>query len=241
MSRKLFGIKALAAAAVVSLGLIPSAKAASKDLSAFGWMADLQDGVDLTILSTSNNGVTLSLEKSANFTTGVNANGFIEPLLITFRQVASNAVPNISIDDETITNNTGSDWSGFRFIVEGGLANNGAVPHFDTAASTGFLTDPFAVGTFSTDNKELTASGGTLSSNALSGNIWHPGLAAGDLVIAADPFATGNVGQTFVFKEQPITGSGPLIPLPAAAWTSLSGLLGLALISNAKNLKKMLS
>jgi len=240
MSRKLFGIKVLAAAAMVSLGLMSSAKAASKDLSAFGWMADLQDGVDLTILSTSNNGVTLSLEKSANFTTGVNANGFIEPLLITFRQVASNAVPNISIDDETITNNTGSNWSGFRFIVEGGLANNGVVPHFDTAASGGFLTDPFAVGTFSGDSKELTATGGTLSSSALS-NVWHPGLAAGDLVIAADPFATGNVGQTFVFKEQPITGSGPLIPLPAAAWTSLSGLLGLGLISNAKNLKKILS
>jgi len=248
MSRKSFGLKVLAAAAVVSLGFIPAAKAASVDLSAFGWMADTEAGVDLTILSTSNNGITLSLEKSADFTTGVNANGFIEPLIITFRQVASSAVPNIAIDDETIVNNTGADWTGFRFIVEGGLTNNGTVPHFDEAASVGFLTDPFNVGVYKNNDKELAAgssTGKTLSSNALSGNIWHPGLAAGDLTIAADPFSSGSVGQTFVFKEQPVSGltigGTSVIPLPAAAWTSLSGLLGLGFISNLKNLKKILS
>jgi hypothetical protein len=246
MSRKLFGsggmasLKCLAAAAVVSLGLIPTAKAASADFSAFGWMADTEQGVDLTLLSTSNNGITLSIEKSATFSSGVNADGFIEPLLVTFRQVSSNAVANISIDDETITNDTGTDWSGFRFIVEGGLTNNGTVPHFDSAASAGFLTAPFDVPTFMNNDKELRATGGTLSSTALS-NVWHPGLNAGNLVIAADPFSSGNVAQTFVFKEQPIAGSGPLIPLPAAAWTSLSGLLGLGLISNAKKLKKILT
>jgi len=241
MSHKLSGIKVLAAAAVVSLGLIPSAKAVSKDLSAFGWMAELDPGVDLTILSTSNNGITLSLEKTADFTSGVNADGFIEPLVIAFRQVASNAVPNISIDNEVVTNDSGSDWSGFRFIVEGGVANNGAVPHFDTAASAGFSTDPFAVSAFSSDSKELTATGGTLPSGAFPANLFRPGEASGALVIAADPFTSGNVAQTFVFKEQPIAGSTSLIPLPAAAWTSLSGLLGLGLISNAKNLKKILS
>ncbi len=178
----------------------------------------------------------------------MNADGFIEPLIITFRQVSSTAVPNIAIDDETIVNNTGVDWTGFRFIVEGGLSNNGAVPHLDEAASVGFLTDPFNTAQYLNNDKELRASsnsGGTLSSNALSGNIWHPGLQAGDLTIAADPFSSGSVGQTFVFKEQPIsglsTGGTSFIPLPPAAWTSLSGLLGLGFISKAKNLKKILS
>lgn len=243
MSRKLLGIKALAAAAVVSLGLIPAAKAASVDLSAFGWMADTENGVDLTVLSQSSNGITLSLEKSADFTTGLNADGFIEPLLINFRQISSSAVPTIKIDDESITNATGTTWTGFRFIIEGGLTNNGTVPHFDAAASAGFLTAPFDQGAFSNNDKLLTATGGTLPTSSLADSgLWNPGQApAGDLTIAADPFTSGNTAQTFVFKEQPITGGGPLIPLPAAAWTSLSGLLGLGLISNAKNLKKILT
>jgi len=243
MSQRLIGMKALAAAAAISLGLISSAKAVSKDLSAFGWMAEMDPGVDLTILSTSNNGITLSLEKFADFTTGVNANGIIDPLKIVFRQISSSAVPNISIDNETVLNDTGTSWSGFRFIVEGGLSNNGAVPAFDTAASAGFSVDPFTTSTFSADSKELDATGGTLTSGAFPSNLFSPGQASGALVIAADPFASGSVSQTFVFKEQPITGpsTGPVIPLPAAAWTSLSGLLGLGLISKAKNLKKILS
>jgi len=242
MSQRLLGIKVLAAAAVCGLGaLASSAKAqTTKDLSAFGWMAEMDPGVDLTILSTSNNGITLALEKSANFTTGVNSNGFIAPLNIVFSQIASNAVPNIVIDDENVLNNTGSTWSGFRFIVEGGLTNNGTVPKFDTAASAGFSTGPFTTDTFSADAKELTATGGSLPSGVFPANLFQPGKVNGQLVIAADPFTNGNMRQSFVFKEQPITGPS-VIPLPAAAWTSLSALLGLGLISNAKGLKKMLS
>jgi len=239
MSQRLLGIKVLAAAAVVGLGAFASSsKAVTKDLSAFGWMAEMDPGVDLTILSTSNNGITLSLEKSANFTTGLNANGFIDPLEIVFSQIASNAVPNIAIDDENVLNNTGSTWTGFRFIVEGGLMNNGTVPKFDTAASAGFSTGPFPTQTFSADAKELDATGGTLPSGVFPANLFQPGKASGELVIAADPFTAGSMRQSFVFKEQPIAS---VIPLPAAAWTSLSGLLGLGLISNAKGIKKLLS
>lgn len=46
-----------------------------------------------------------------------------------------------------------------------------------------------------------------------------------------------------MLKEQPLTNPttpvipGEVIPLPAAAWSGLSGLLGLALIGARKNLK----
>jgi hypothetical protein len=232
MSRN-FSIKAAAAAAVLSLGMMSSAKAASADFSAFGWMADTDANVDLTLLSTSNNGITLAIEKNATF---VNTT----PLNVTFRQVSASAVPNISIDDETITNESGTDFTGFTFALSGGTSNNGAVPHFDAAASTGFLTDPFAVGTFNADSTKLTATGGTLASGVFNPGIWHPGLNAGNLVIAAAPFSSGNVNQSFVLTESPTTAT-VAIPLPAAAWTSLTGLLGLGLISNAKRMRKALS
>ncbi len=217
--------------------MFTSAKAASVDLSAFGWMADTDANIDLTVLSTSNNGITLALEKNATFvSTGA--------LNITFRQVASNAVPNIAIDDETIVNDSGTSFVGFTFALTGGMSNSGTIPHFDQAASVGFLTDPFATGSYNSNSTTLTATGGTLSSGAFNPGIWHPGLASGDLVIAAAPFSTGSVNQSFVLTETPGTasvGNPQSIPLPAAAWTSLSGLLGLGALAGAKRAKKTLA
>lgn len=244
MSQRLFGLKVLAAAAVVGLGaFVSSANAATKDLSLYGWMAEMDPGVDLTVLNQAGNTLTLQLEKSATFTA-------VAPLNIQFFQTAitSQAVSRIIIDDETITNETGKDWDGFRFIVEGGLSNNGAVPTFDTAASGGFGAAPFTTETV-VSNKEIALSGGVLSSTNFPANRFTPGKTGGDLVINATPFTSGGMHQTFVFKELPTVGVGPgghgnpppVIPVPAAAWTSLSGLLGLGLISNAKKLKKILS
>ena len=47
------------------------------------------------------------------------------PLNITFRQVASDAVPTIKIDDESITNESGVDFTGFTFSLSGGTSNGG--------------------------------------------------------------------------------------------------------------------
>jgi len=245
-------MKSLAAAAVVSLGLIASAASArTKDLSQFGWMAEMDPGVDLTVLSTANNGITLSLEKFADFTQAPTVNGFIQPLKIVFTQVTNpdgtvaTANPFINIVSENVFNNTGTPWTGFRWIIEGGL-DNGGIPHFDTAKSTAFHTDPFSVQAFSDSDKELTATGGSLPSTVLA-NMYTPGgdASGNGLFISALPFTSGSIAQTFIFKEQPIQSGGgppgPVIPLPAAAWMSLSSLVGLGLISNAKNLKKLLS
>jgi len=247
MSQRFTGLKVLAAAAVVGLGAFTSsAEARTKDLSMFGWTAEMDPGVDLTVLNQVGDTLTLQLEKFATFTA-------IKPLTITFQQTAVTAqsVSRIIIDDEHISNQTGQDWNGFKFIVESTMGPNDVLPSFDTAASGGFTTGTqFGTQNFASNN-ELDVSGGMVSGSAFPAGLYSPG-ANGDLVINASPFSTGNVKQTFVFKELPLVGTGgnggggggtppPVIPLPAAAWTSLTGLLGLGLISNAKNLKKILS
>jgi hypothetical protein len=248
-----FKMKSLMAAAAVTVGLMATtAHATTKDLSQFGWMAEMDPGVDLTVISDQSDNVILSLSKSADFTQPPNANGFIPPLKIIFTQVqnpdgtVATANPLINIVNEQVFNNTGVTWSGFRWIVEGGLDNGGAIPHFDTGMSSSFATDPFTVTAFSDSDKELTATGGSLPSTVL-GNLYTPGNTSGSgngLIIAALPFTSGSTPQTFIFKEQPIASNsspGPVVPLPAAAWMSLSSLVGLGLISNARNLKKLLS
>jgi hypothetical protein len=244
MSQRLFGLKMLAAAAVVGLGsFASSANADTPDLSLYGWMAETDPGVAITVLNQVGDTLTLQLEKQAQFTTN-------DPLKIQFFQTAitDQAVSKIIIKEESITNSTGTDWNGFRFVLEGNRAGADGVPTFDTAASGNFGNTPFTTETV-VSNTEIQLSGGTLPSSNTPAGTFHPGQApgsTGDLVINASPFRTGSVlaGQNFIFKEIPMVGGGgtpPVIPLPAAAWTSLSGLLGLGLISNAKKMKKILS
>jgi len=228
-----FALVAAVASAGIAMFAPARADAGTLDLSAYGWFATFDDNVDLTILSTSNDGIVVSLQKFADFTGESTATGVPQPLSIIFRQTSRNAVSQIAIEEETVINDTGTSWSGFRFLVEGGVG--GSHPDFDTAKSAGFSTDPFPVQTYLNNNKELRVSGGSLSS-AVGSNIWTPGRETGALYINAKPFTSGTLNQTFVFKEQPI-----LIPLPAAAWTSLSGLLAVGFFVGAKQARRILS
>lgn len=227
---------AVIAAAVGAASLFSASRsdAGTLDLSAYGWFASFDDNVDLTILSTSNNGIVVSLQKFADFTGETTATGVPQPLNIVFRQVSRNAVPQIAIEEESILNDTGTAWGGFRFLLEGGVGGNGV--SFDTAASADFATAPFDNKEFKNGNKELEVTGGTLQSGGFPGNLWTPGRAGGALVINANPITSGSLAQTFVFKEQPI-----LIPLPAAAWTSLSGLVAVGLLVGAKQARRILA
>jgi hypothetical protein len=237
MSLRNVKLAVLAAAASVGFAFFAPAKTANAgvvDLSAYGWMAFTDDNVDLTILSTSNNGLVLSLQKFADFQPEFIGTGEVNPLSIVFRQVSRSAVGSIAIEEENVINDTGVAWQGFRFMLEGGIA--GHTPTFDTAASASFSTNPFPTKTFLNGNKELQVTGGTLSAGTFPSNLWQPGRTSGALVIDADPFTSGSLNQTFVFKEQPI-----LIPLPAAAWTSLSGLVAVGLLVGAKKAKKILA
>jgi hypothetical protein len=109
---------------------------------------------------------------------------------------------------------------------------------FDVAQSAGFAIAPFTSAVYSSNNQVLTVDGGGVVPSAPPGvvgpNVWFPGVGPGALVIRADPIA-GTL-RTFTLKEQPLTA----IPVPAAAWTGLSGLVGLAVIGSAKKLRKLI-
>lgn len=223
--------------AAVFVAAPTAADAGTLDLSAYGWSAAFDDNVDLTILSTSTGGIVLSLQKFAAFDDTRTSTGEAQPLSIVFRQVSRNAVPFIHIEEESVINDMSLAWTGFRFILEGGIAGN--TPTFDVDASSSFSTDPFPNKTWKNGNKELLVDGGILnpvSNPPQDDEIWRPGRESGALVINANPFSSGRLAQTFVFKEQPI-----LIPLPAAAWTSLSGLLAVGLLVGAKHTRRILA
>ena len=156
-----------------------------------------------------------------------------EGLLITFTQTSSSAKPVIDFTDESITNVTGESWSGFDFI----LLNSGN----SSASFASNLNSPFSPpsGVFSTEstttidgNPAVVYGGGTQANLATS--LWGIGT-DGDLMIDADPLG---LGTTFTFKEVPVDGSTPPVPLPAALWQGLAGLAGLALVTAAKRLRR---
>ncbi len=228
----------IAAAAAVGVWAAPnSASAGSKDLSQYGWFASFDDGLDLTVLNTGPGGLVLSLQKFAQFDDGPTATGVIQPLSIVFRQVSPSAVPTIAIEAETVINDTGIGWIGFRFILEGGT---GTLPTFDLSRSSDFDVEPFDVEDFSDRELRVSSETASIPSGSFPANVYTPGVDdsgatdGGALWINTSPLASGN--QTFVFKEQPI-----LIPLPTAAWTGLSGLLGLGTIAYARRFRQMLA
>jgi hypothetical protein len=81
----------------------------------------------------------------------------------------------------------------------------------------------------------ITYSGGTLA-NGQTG-IWGDGTVS-DIVIDAHPDSDGL--QSFSLKEIPQYGA-TAIPLPAAVWSSLSGLGMLAAVSLAKKARSLLA
>jgi hypothetical protein len=182
------------------------------------------------------------IEKIAQFDSGPNQFGFIDPAEISFIQNASEATGNIVVDVEHVFNNTGVTWSGFRFIIEDPMSGVGGGARFDQTASAGFDVSPFTDKDFISSDvqEELFVSGGAGVPSSGTDSEWTPGfgLGAGSLVINANPFENGSARRVFVFKEQPVPGDGFIIPLPAAAWTGLSGLLGLVVANGAKALRR---
>jgi hypothetical protein len=234
-------------AGAVAFGVLSSdsAQAASLTLGSSGWSASwapaFENGagthVTLTVLAETENAVVL--QKVAVFADGPDEFGLIVPIEINFEQISANAVPYIIITSENVTNASGVDWGAFRFIIEDGTTGTPPDVHFDVP-STFEGAEPFNISPFTS-----YVTGGITSQVQLievfggvvaDGTTWFPGVGSGNgaLYIAAAPSEQGT--QRFVFKEQPLP-----IPLPAAAWTGLVGLIGLALPRAARRVRETLA
>jgi hypothetical protein len=230
---------ALAFAFVVA-GQISTARATlvTKVLGDSGWSVQFDNaGLSITLLNPPADASKVAhvvIEKVAQFTEGPNEFGFIDPLELSFIQNNALATPQIVIDREVVYNDTGLDWTSFRMIIEDPMKNIAGGAVFDQAASASFDVSPFTSKQFisTATEEELLIAGGVLS----DGEVWTPGADEGALVINAHPFTAGSVHRSFVFKEQP--QGGEAIPLPAAAFSGLSSLLGLGTLGAAKKLRR---
>jgi hypothetical protein len=229
----------LAAVAVTVLGFTTASKAVTVPLmgtDAFGntvnsgWVATYSDAylaagwnVSLLFRGLSADGSQFYFEKDATFKSP--AGDSIDGLEISFQKVDPNA-KELVINDEVLQNQTGVDWSAFQWkLASGGTAA------FTFAATngpaSGFDISPYTNMSFADSNSTINFNGGTVA----NGSTWFAGAnsATGIAIVSGSE-------DSFVLKEIPVA-----IPLPAAAWTGMSTLLGLGLLAAAKNAKKILA
>lgn len=199
----------------------------SKVLTGSGWRVHFGSGLNITLDGVTRDRAEVRIEKIAQFT-GAFETGDVT-LRILFEQIDVNAVPRIVIEGESVFNQTGSDWQGFRFSLidlTHGASNH---PTFDETRT--FLdNDPLRIEPFSTyainsAATEVVLSGGMLADQG----VWLPGSGngAGELVIDAALNCSGPL-RSFYFNEQAIAA----IPEPACA--GLLTMSGAALFSRLR-------
>jgi len=218
--RPLRKICSMVLVAVLAGAMLPAASQAGALLgdgsASGGWTASAPDGVTVSLEVLGIVDDTLVLKKTAVFDS-------LGPIPIQFLK-GSSGISKIVIDFEEVTNNSGSAWSSFNLHV---LGNAGAtLVDFDPTSAANWDGDAFTdPNTLSSNNQSLTLSGGTVANGA----TFHPGIEAGpnggNLII--------NAVASFSLNETPTAGEN-VIPLPAAAWMGLSGLLGLGVFGQAK-------
>jgi hypothetical protein len=190
-----------------------------------GWTITCPVGISLVADSAKNDYSELVLEKTAVFTAN-------KGLIISFAQAGKVAAPVIDISDESVINDTGKNWGEFQMLLTSPLAAPPlSIPaaSFEKPAFTEIT--PFTHQSLSSDTYSLT--GGVVA----AGSTMDLGFdASNGLAIDAHP-TSGGLGQAFFLKEVPTAA----IPLPAAAWSGLSGLIGLGIMAHAKKLKKVLA
>jgi hypothetical protein len=222
MSRMNKSLIAAAAAAVLGFGATQSHAAVLLHSGNVvdGWKISFPSSITLF----SDGGDLLTLEKDPTFFS-------TEGLVITFTQLSANASPKIVIQDENVTNESGSDWKGFQFLVGGTRTASFQPGAFDN----GMDAPPFTNESIDSAHDTINLGGGVLPNGDTA--IWGEGgqnPLASDLVINANPgYGKYCMKQNLSFKEIPVA-----VPLPAAAWSGMSGLLGLGLLAHAKKIKK---
>jgi hypothetical protein len=212
---------------VFSIFTLDVSLARAGSVSAGGWNASwdksFDDVLGLTALSTGTDSVTFN--KFAQFTKGPGDDGAYEPLVITFQQYSPNAKKWIRIGGESVVNQSGLDWTGFKFVLAPPAANGLSFDADKTFASgDSFSISPFTNHALSDNGKELTLSGGIVSHEIGNGNVWNPGQSSGSLWINGAALAGGS--RSFELKEIPIDPPAPAVtatavPLPTGVYPGL--------------------
>jgi len=195
-----------------------------------GWAWDTPNAslVNLVFIKASNG--QFFFQKDANIT---QTNS---PVIITFTKTNSSA-QTLVINDEAVTNHSGSDWNAFRMELSSGTTGN--QPNFAFTTSNGspgigdFSINPFTSFTFYNNNAGLLLNGGTVA----NGSTWFPGA---NSTTGLALIANASTANTFSLKEIAIPGTSTpptVIPLPAAAWTGLWTLLGLGALKLIKKVR----
>jgi hypothetical protein len=189
-----------------------------------GWTYDVADVLapDVNLVFIRSEGNNFFFEKDATIR---NAS---DPIVINFTRTSPTAA-NLVINDEAVNNQSGVAWIGFRFVLSSGTSASGVPNYYTFATHDGspgigdFRIDPFTTFAFENNSTELVLGGGTVA----AGTSWFPGAQSNTgLAIIANAASV----NTFTLKEIPVP-----IPLPAAAWTGLTGLVGLALARATKH------
>jgi hypothetical protein len=217
---KMFKLAAVAVLTVI-VGLAMNVHAGTQTLlsgvNTGGWTASAPSdaNVGLQVLGVVNG--TLFLKKHAVFSEDDVTDFGIGAIPIQFLK-GRTGVNKIVIDFEELGNETGKTWNSFSMTLLG------QATFADSSAN--FNGDAFSKTDLSSDKKVVTLSDGLVH----NGESFFPGFGknGGDLTI--------NATGSFSLNEQPTVA----VPLPAAAWTGLSGLVGLGLLGSVKKIRKII-
>jgi hypothetical protein len=221
------GIRGVFSLAVTILMASP-AFAAPIDIGG-GWQAEVMSGNVTSIVVDGTTGSETIIQMAKQFDDPPEFGQF-PPIEIAFTQTGPDAttVPSIVINDETIINNTGFDWTDYHWaLIDGGQA------WFNVAQMTGVNaidTSPFGTQSFDDnfgfgDPNKMTSfnvEGGVVA----NGGVFSPGLSGGALWIDTSALVSDLDGPvTFNLKQFP---TNPAIPEPASLMLMLGGCAVLA-------------
>jgi hypothetical protein len=169
-----------------------------------GWQAQVPDDNTVSFVVDATSPDYLLIEVSKDFIYPPGPGGVFPAQPIDFLQIDTdeNTVPRIVILDESISNQTGVEWTDFHWsLLDGGEV------WFDLALSSGWSTDPFMerewldLHGYADPNKvtDLSVWGGVVPNN--SGFFPGTGSGNGELVIDVD--LTSDDPVSFLFKQFP--------------------------------------
>jgi hypothetical protein len=180
-----------------------------------GW--NIAPDVGITLQATVDGNENLAIVKNAVFTSNA-------PLEIQFTEVDPPGDILIYLPTETVTNSTGTNWTGFTFTVNGSNATISGIP-FTPPAGTGYNYSSVQI---DAPHTTATYSG---SQDAGSTSDWG-GLSAGDQFTIGAPIPIPPNVSSFTLTETPVAQSSIIsIPLPAAAWQICAGLSVLGIVA----------